>query len=130
MLESPQRSPIIRRSQKRHLPPNWMTFFIQHLPFSWQTISLLSKQAKVPQDWINNFLVQSAMKIIRLIILQYFFVVCNFGPLIVALFSIFIGFVAFLTLPIFLSRYTPDTLIFAAVLGSSIGLLSLSLAGE
>lgn len=119
-----------RRPKKRHLPTNWCSFFIQHLPFSWQTISLLSKEAKIPQDWLNNFLVQSAMKIIRLLLVQYLFVICDFGPLIVAGCAVFVGFVAFLTLPLFLSRFTPASLITASVFLSSLGLLLLSIAGK
>lgn len=71
----------------------------------------------------------TAMKALRLIIVQYFFAVCEFGPLVVGACSIMLGVISFFTLPFLLSRYTPDTLLGVTILGSSVGFMLLSAAG-
>jgi hypothetical protein len=127
-LSLPQSPPSPLR--QRHLPPDWKRFFIDHLPLSWKSIELLFREASHPLDWAGNLLVHSSFKTLRLIIVQYFFVICEFGPLVVGACSILVGFISFLTLPSFLSRYTPESLVGLTVLGSSIGFLFLSAAGN
>lgn len=121
--------PLIPPFNQRHFPPDCYMFFLEHLPISWDTIKLLCKETSRPLDWVGNLLMHTAFKALRLIIMQYFFVVCDFPPLIVGACSILLGVISFFTLPFFLSRYTPETLLGLTALGSSVGFLLLSAAG-
>jgi hypothetical protein len=121
-----EKQPIHR---PRHLPSNWCQFLLQHLPFSWDTLKLLSREAKTPFDWVDNLLLHSSIKVFRLIGVQYFFVVCEFSPVVVGVCAIFLGFISFLTLPRFLSRYTPESLVFISTLGTITAFTALSVAG-
>ena len=120
--------PLVPR--ERHLPSDWYRFFIDHLPVSWRSIQLLFREASHPLDWVENLLLHSAFKTLRLIIVQYFFVISEFGPLVIGACSIMLGLISFLTLPSFLSRYTSESLVCLTVFSSSVGFLFLSAAGE
>jgi hypothetical protein len=112
----------------RHLPRDMAQFLAEHLPLSWKTIELC-RGTRQPWDWVGNLLVHSSIKTLRLLIVQYLFVICDFGPLVVGGCSIFLGLISFVTLPLLLSRYTSESLIGITLLGSSIGFLLLSAAG-